>query len=59
MQAKRGVVEAFEKDYVRRILDESGGNVSQAARAGGMDRKNFQILMKKHGIKGGSDAIKG
>jgi DNA-binding NtrC family response regulator len=58
MQAKRGVVEAFEKDYVRRILDESGGNVSQAARAGGMDRKNFQLLMKKHGIKGGAGTVK-
>jgi two-component system response regulator AtoC len=53
MQAKRGVVEAFEKDFVRRTLDESAGNVSHAARAAGMDRKNFQILMKKHGLKAG------
>jgi DNA-binding NtrC family response regulator len=53
MQAKRGVVEAFEKDYVRRSLDESAGNVSHAARDAGMDRKNFQLLMKKHGLKGG------
>ncbi|HTB21554.1 MAG TPA: sigma-54 dependent transcriptional regulator [bacterium] len=53
MQAKRGVVEAFEKDFVRRTLDESLGNVSHAARAAGMDRKNFQMLMKKHGLKAG------
>src|SRR5665213_1569482 len=54
MQAKRGVLEAFEKDFVRRTLDESAGNVSQAARVAGMDRKNFQTLMKKHGLKAGS-----
>jgi len=54
MQSKRSVVEAFEKDYVRRALDESAGNVSQAARSAGLDRKNFQILMKKYGLRGGA-----
>ncbi|MGH7442442.1 MAG: sigma-54 interaction domain-containing protein, partial [bacterium] len=53
MRAKRGVLEAFEKDYVRRTLDDSGGNISQAARLAGLDRKNFQVLMKKHGQKAG------
>jgi DNA-binding NtrC family response regulator len=54
MQAKRSVVEAFEKDYVRRALDESAGNVSQAARSAGLDRKNLQILMKKYGLRAGA-----
>jgi two-component system NtrC family response regulator len=54
MQSKRNVVEAFEKDYVRRALDESMGNVSQAARISGLDRKNFQIMMKKYSLRAGS-----
>jgi DNA-binding NtrC family response regulator len=56
MQAKRSVVEAFEKDYVRRALDESAGNISRAARMADLDRKNFQILMKKYGLRGGGEA---
>jgi DNA-binding NtrC family response regulator len=49
--AKKAVVEAFEKDYVRRSLDASGGNVTHAAEATGLPRKNLQILMKKYGLK--------
>jgi len=51
MQAKRAVVEAFEKDYVSRVLEEQAGNVSQAAKTAGMDRKNLQLLMKKYELK--------
>jgi DNA-binding NtrC family response regulator len=50
-QAKRQVVENFEREYVRRALDENGGNVSRASRAAEMDRKNFQLLMKKYSLK--------
>ncbi len=56
MGAKKEVLAAFEKAYVRRALDESGGNVSLAARRAGLDRKNFQVLMKKHGQKPGLGA---
>ena len=51
MAAKRAVLEAFEKDYLARSLEAQGGNVSRAAAAAGLDRKNFQVLMKKHGVK--------
>jgi DNA-binding NtrC family response regulator len=53
MAAKRAMVEAFEKDYVNRLLDEQAGNVSQAAKAAGLDRKNLQVLMKKYELKAG------
>ena len=51
MQAKRATVEAFEKDYLRRALEECGGNVSKAASLSGLDRSNFQKAMKKYGLK--------
>lgn len=40
----------FERRYVSWILDESGGNISAAARAAGMDRKYLTKLIRKHGL---------
>jgi transcriptional regulator with GAF, ATPase, and Fis domain len=34
----------FERDYVQRVLDQHGGNVSRAAAASGLARRYFQIL---------------
>jgi DNA-binding NtrC family response regulator len=50
-EAKARVVEHFEREYVLRILRACGGNISQAARASGMDRKNFWEKMKRHAIE--------
>lgn len=49
--AKKAVVAAFEKDYLRRVLDANNGNVTHAAAAADLDRKNLQLLMKKYGLK--------
>ncbi|RMF56729.1 MAG: sigma-54-dependent Fis family transcriptional regulator [Calditrichaeota bacterium] len=49
-EAKRRVIDAFEKKYLTRLLEETGGNVSHAARISGLERQSFQRLMKKHNI---------
>jgi len=49
-EAKRSTLEAFERRYLTEILRESGGNVSQAAREAGKERRAFGKLLKKHGI---------
>jgi DNA-binding NtrC family response regulator len=46
--ARREVLEAFEKRYVERLLERSGGNVSAAARAGQMDRTYLIKLKERH-----------
>jgi transcriptional regulator with GAF, ATPase, and Fis domain len=52
-RAKDAVVDAFERSYLTALLDEAGGNVSKAARAGGMDRMYLHRLIQKHGLKQG------
>jgi DNA-binding NtrC family response regulator len=42
--ARQRVIEDFERRYVERVLAAHGGNVSRAARASGIARRNFQIL---------------
>jgi DNA-binding NtrC family response regulator len=49
-EAKADAVRRFERDYLRRVLDEAGGNVSSAARMAGKERRAFGKLLKKHGI---------
>ncbi|MDA0748523.1 MAG: sigma 54-interacting transcriptional regulator, partial [bacterium] len=48
--AKKGVLELFERDYLSRMLGECDGNVSKAARRAGMHRSSFQRLLKRYGI---------
>jgi DNA-binding NtrC family response regulator len=45
--AKARLVEAFERDYWARLLADSDGNVSEAARRGGIHRKSLEYLLKK------------
>ncbi len=47
-EAKRKTVEQFEKEYVASILQLHKGNVTQAAKAAGKDRREFGRLVKKH-----------
>lgn len=50
-EAKQRVVERFERDYVTRCLGEARGNISQAAKAAGIDYKNFYNKMQQYGIE--------
>ena len=48
--AKRKLVDAFERDYLSAQIKKHGGNISQAARAAGIDRNYFRHLLQKHGL---------
>ena len=50
-QNKLVIVERFERDYVKRLLERHNGNVSAAAREARMDRKHFSDLAIKHGLR--------
>jgi DNA-binding NtrC family response regulator len=52
-ESKRSVVEAFERTYLTDLMRKTGWNVTHAAEKAGMDRKNLQDLLKKHGIHRG------
>ena len=49
-EAKSHVINRFEHDYVTRVLAANRGNISQAARSAGTDRRALQRLMRKHRI---------
>ncbi len=49
-EAKRLVVERFERTYLQQMLRETQGNVSRAARKAGKERRAFTKLLEKHGL---------
>jgi DNA-binding NtrC family response regulator len=50
IQARDRFVAEFEKRYLTDILERAGMNVSEAARQAGVDRRNFQRLLRRHQI---------
>lgn len=52
-QAKTRAIEAFERDYLARLMTQCGGNVSRAARVAGKERRSLGKLLKKHGLSAG------
>ena len=48
--AKTEFVSRFEKEYLTRLLDETDGNVTEAAKRAGKERRSLGKLIKKHGI---------
>jgi len=49
--AREKSVEGLEKAFVLEALKRNAWNVTRSAAATGMQRANFQALMKKHGIR--------
>jgi DNA-binding NtrC family response regulator len=47
-EAKRVAMAQFEDAYVAKLLDRTGGNMSEAARQAGVDRSNFRRLMRRN-----------
>jgi transcriptional regulator of acetoin/glycerol metabolism len=52
--AKEALIDAFERKYLPALLDAAGGNVSKAARQGGIDRMHVYRLLQKHGLRPGA-----
>jgi len=48
--SRAAVRAAFERRYVEELLQTYHGNVTHAAKAAGMDRRNFGRLLQKHGL---------
>ena len=48
--AKQQAVAIFEREYLDRLMAEHGGNVTNAARAAGKDRRELGKLLKKHQV---------
>ena len=49
--AKERIMEAFEKHYLETLMEQTGGNLSRAARLAGVDRKTVARLLKRHQIR--------
>jgi len=49
-EAKAKVITEFEHKYITRLLSSYDGNVSEAARAAGKNRRAFWELVRKHRI---------
>ncbi|MFQ5640391.1 MAG: sigma-54-dependent transcriptional regulator [bacterium] len=52
-QARRDIIEAFEKKFLAERLRANKGNVTAASKEAQIERQSFQRLMKKYGIDSG------
>ncbi len=50
--AKERLVERFEREYVARLLEQTDGNVAEAARRAGINRATLFRIIRRHGLRG-------
>jgi DNA-binding NtrC family response regulator len=50
-EAKDAVIARFEREYLTDLVQRAGGNLSQAARAGGLERKFLYKLLERAGLR--------
>jgi transcriptional regulator of acetoin/glycerol metabolism len=50
-EAREAWLQAFAQEYLMDLLRRHGGNISQAARTAGVDRKTLHRLLAKHRIQ--------
>jgi DNA-binding NtrC family response regulator len=51
-EAKRTLIDEFERGYLVRLLARSGTNISRAAALAGIERQSLRDLLKRHGLRG-------
>ncbi|CAN5302993.1 sigma-54 dependent transcriptional regulator [soil metagenome] len=49
-EAKSEAVSLFEQEYLRNLLEHNEGNISQAARGAGIDRKTIHRMLNRYDI---------
>jgi DNA-binding NtrC family response regulator len=49
-EMKQKLIDVFEKKYLTHLMSQNGGNVSNAARFAGKERRDLGRLLKKHGV---------
>jgi DNA-binding NtrC family response regulator len=49
--ARAEALAAFERAYLRKLIDATGGNASAAARIANMDRPYLLSLLRRHGLR--------
>jgi DNA-binding NtrC family response regulator len=49
--AKACAMERFEQDYLTRLLQQANGNVTEAAKLAGKERRSLGKLLKKYHIE--------
>jgi DNA-binding NtrC family response regulator len=54
-EARDRMCDLFEEQYLRLALTETGGNVSQAARLAGVNRKFIQRAVRRFGLRADDD----
>ncbi len=52
-EGKQKAIEAFQREYIQRALERTGGNITKAAALCGMTRAALQRIMRKLGIERG------
>jgi DNA-binding NtrC family response regulator len=50
-EAKRSVVDEFERTYLTKLLARSGTNITRAAALAGVERQSLRSLLKRHGLR--------
>ena len=50
LRSTEKVLMDLERQFLLNLIEKSGGNISEAARTSGYDRRQIQNLVKKHGI---------
>lgn len=52
--AKANAIAEFERNYVFKVIEQAGGNLSEAARIAGQERSAFGKLARKYGVTVGT-----